>query len=379
MGEFVSGPGAATVVIYTEGIGDYQPSPGAWGAVLRWGSHSREISGFEADTTETDVRLQAVIRALECLKRPVRVEVRTKDSYVSFIAADWLEGIGASGEDDEAPGGRLRPLLLAAAAQHDVVFGWEDAYAREPDHERATELALQAAKGAGCTLFEEDEDEDDEKGVPCDGPSIRDVLAEFLLDKKAKSPSRRTFKKYEKVIGSLEWGIGWYADKSLDAIPASEINSHLGSFYETLIHKEFATASQLRDARSVLTALLKWLQEKGHLSAETVAAEIEDVKERLDDYVDVRKFVDALSDYVEDTAPDVSDGNFYIVGNQYLMITEVTEDSITFCGPGEEPVGPFAIPSEIADMAQWGWEILLSAARIGDEWQLLEVVNGERG
>lgn len=60
-----------------------------------------------------------------------------------------------------------------------------------------------------------------------------------------------------------------------------------------------------------------------------------------------------------------------------MRITEVTENSVTFCGYGEPPVGPVAVPPEIADMAERRWRILLTAIRIGDEWRLLDVTNGQ--
>lgn len=360
MVEVASGSTPPPVVIYAEGVGPADPGPGAWGAVLRWGEHHREISGADAVTTEGLMRFQAIVRALECLKRPVRADLRTDSPYVASIGEQWLGDADPRDEPEDV----LRSPFLAAASAHTVRFSWKDEYAREPDHLRARELAIQAATDA----------------VPDDWPSIDSVLTAFLADKETAASSARAFKKYENVIGTLRWGISWYADKKLNAIPASEITDHLGSFYETLVHKEFASPSQLREVKTVLPSLLKWLSEQGHIDADNARAQIEDAKERLDEYIEIRKFVDKLSDYVDEAAPDISDDDDHSAGvfDEYLAITDVTEDSITFGDDlGEQEVGPVAVPPEVAELAQLGWGILLSAVQIDDEWRLVNVANGE--
>jgi hypothetical protein len=65
------------------------------------------------------------------------------------------------------------------------------------------------------------------------------------------------------------------------------------------------------------------------------------------------------------------------VQDEYLRISEVTDDSITFDDWDTQVVGPIPVPAEIAEMARWGWEILLTAVRTGDKWRLIQVVNGE--
>ena len=54
-----------TVVIYTDGACKGNPGPGGWGAILIHGRHEKEMSGFEAQTTNNRMELMAVIMALE--------------------------------------------------------------------------------------------------------------------------------------------------------------------------------------------------------------------------------------------------------------------------------------------------------------------------
>ena len=58
------------VTIYTDGACSGNPGPGGWGAILRYGEHTRELSGGEKQTTNNRMELTGVIRALEALKEP---------------------------------------------------------------------------------------------------------------------------------------------------------------------------------------------------------------------------------------------------------------------------------------------------------------------
>ena len=50
------------VTIYTDGACSGNPGPGGWGAILRYRSIERAISGGEAETTNNRMELTAVLR-----------------------------------------------------------------------------------------------------------------------------------------------------------------------------------------------------------------------------------------------------------------------------------------------------------------------------
>jgi len=87
------------VTIYTDGACSGNPGPGGWGAVLLYGAHRHEISGFESETTNNRMELTAAIRALNALKRPCAVELHSDSAYLvgafekgwiaSWKASDW--------------------------------------------------------------------------------------------------------------------------------------------------------------------------------------------------------------------------------------------------------------------------------------------------
>jgi ribonuclease HI len=359
------------VVIYTYGIGNLDSGLGAWAAVLTYGEHVREIDDVEeirdvdGDTTEDNrMELLAIVRALECLTRAVSVQVWVDSPYIRM-------GVTAV-ERKPDPNDDLWLRLAEASKQHQIEWVWIEDDVDNPNYQNASRLATEALEAA-----ELDEDELDEGEDSFEGPSIDSVLKEFLADRQERG-SPRTHQKYEGVISSLRWGIDWYADKKLSAIPAGDIIDHLGNFFQTLIHKQFASVSELKEVRTVLPALLNWLRIQGHLDAETTTSEIEEVKGRIDEYIDLRKFVDAISDHVghQDFEYERGSGD-NLVSNQYLWIDEVTDNSITFVDWDEKLVGPITVPPKIADLASPEWQILLSAVCVDGEWRLLQVANGE--
>ncbi|NLL08195.1 MAG: ribonuclease HI, partial [Firmicutes bacterium] len=68
------------------------PGPGGWGAILLYGPHEKEISGFEAMTTNQRMELTAAIKALESLKRPCRVKLYSDSAYlINAFTQGWIE------------------------------------------------------------------------------------------------------------------------------------------------------------------------------------------------------------------------------------------------------------------------------------------------
>lgn len=79
------------VVIYTDGACSKNPGPGGWGAVLRFGPHSREISGSEPDTTNNRMELTAAVQALKALKEPCEVTLYSDSAYlINTFQQGWL-------------------------------------------------------------------------------------------------------------------------------------------------------------------------------------------------------------------------------------------------------------------------------------------------
>ena len=79
------------VIIYTDGACSGNPGMGGWGAVLFYNNIKKEISGYEAETTNNKMELTAAIKALENLKEPCEVELYSDSAYlINAFNEDWI-------------------------------------------------------------------------------------------------------------------------------------------------------------------------------------------------------------------------------------------------------------------------------------------------
>ncbi|MSQ99480.1 MAG: ribonuclease HI [Xanthomonadales bacterium] len=134
-----------TVHIYTDGACSGNPGPGGWGSVLLFNGHRRELSGGAAGTTNNRMELQAVIGAMEALKRPCEVTIYTDSVYVMKGMLEWLpqwkkrnwRTAGKQAVKNVELWQRLEQVL----SQHEVTWRWVKGHSGVPENERADELA----------------------------------------------------------------------------------------------------------------------------------------------------------------------------------------------------------------------------------------------
>ena len=82
-----------TVEIYTDGACSGNPGPGGWGAILAYRGREKEISGYEAQTTNNRMELTAAAEALKLLKEPCRVKLYSDSAYlVNGFSQNWIAG-----------------------------------------------------------------------------------------------------------------------------------------------------------------------------------------------------------------------------------------------------------------------------------------------
>ena len=137
------------VTIYTDGACSGNPGPGGWGAILEYGQHKKELSGFMAGTTNNRMELFAAISALGALKEPCDVTLYSDSSYLVKAFTDhWLDNWqrknwkNAKGEPVENQD--LWRILLAQTRKHHVRFVWVKGHASNPGNNRCDELAREA-------------------------------------------------------------------------------------------------------------------------------------------------------------------------------------------------------------------------------------------
>lgn len=80
------------IEIYTDGACSGNPGVGGWAAVLFYNGNSKEISGYNNDTTNNRMELFAIIQGLAALKEPCEVTIYSDSAYaVEAINKGWLK------------------------------------------------------------------------------------------------------------------------------------------------------------------------------------------------------------------------------------------------------------------------------------------------
>ncbi len=66
---------------------------GGWGALLKWGDHTKEIYGGERNTTNNKMELTAAIEGLRAVKnKTVGIDVYADSAYVLNGITNWIFG-----------------------------------------------------------------------------------------------------------------------------------------------------------------------------------------------------------------------------------------------------------------------------------------------
>ena len=144
-------PDLPEVTLYTDGACAGNPGPGGWGAILLYEGREKELSGGNKSTTNNRMELMAVIKGLEALKQPCRVDVYSDSRYIvdainkgwleSWIAKGWRKGRGKS-RAQQVKNVYLWQRLVKLLEAHQVEFHWIPGHMGYPENERADRLAV---------------------------------------------------------------------------------------------------------------------------------------------------------------------------------------------------------------------------------------------
>ena len=133
------------VMIFTDGACRGNPGPGGWGAVLRYGSTEKTLSGGEPDTTNNRMELMAAIMALEALTQSCEVVLTTDSRYVMDGITQWMANWKKRGwktaSKQPVKNADLWRRLDAACSKHTIEWQWVKGHSGHPENEKADALA----------------------------------------------------------------------------------------------------------------------------------------------------------------------------------------------------------------------------------------------
>ena len=127
------------VTIYTDGACVGNPGSGGYAAILISGERRKEITGGRQLTTNNRMELIAAIVALEALKWPCKVTLRSDSRYL-------VDGGQQRRTQNWKVNRDLWDRLRDICEKHDVEFEWVKGHSGNPENERCDVLAGNAAR-----------------------------------------------------------------------------------------------------------------------------------------------------------------------------------------------------------------------------------------
>lgn len=139
------------VDLYTDGSCLGNPGPGGWGAILRYGTFEKEISGGKDKTTNNEMELTAVIMGLGLLIEPCEVTIHSDSKYVldsiNSWLANWVKNNWRTSTKKPVANMELWKSYLEISKGHKIKVNWVKGHAGHPENERCDKLAnIEAAK-----------------------------------------------------------------------------------------------------------------------------------------------------------------------------------------------------------------------------------------
>lgn len=133
------------IVIYTDGACSGNPGKGGWGAILKYGDHTKEISGYAELTTNNKMELQAVIEALKLIKKDYDIEIFTDSNYVKDGITKWINtwklNNWKTSKKESVKNKELWLELDELRQKYNINWNWVKGHADDELNNRVDELA----------------------------------------------------------------------------------------------------------------------------------------------------------------------------------------------------------------------------------------------
>lgn len=223
--------------------------------------------------------------------------------------------------------------------------------------------------------------------------SIDQALDAFVDDQRQRL-SARTLANYKEVVDLLRHSLNGYGPNSLDEfdhrrwkkaydagdedafchlLGPEHILEHFGEFLGYfMVHKVIAGQELLRSAGTVAKKLARWLHEHGYASADAAEAAAERSARAARDLPRAERLASLLYEQSRATADfDPARLTETDLVEDYLVIDRVERGNLYFAGG----TGPVPISAQAAELAEPGWTVSITLARLGRTWKIVEVGN----
>ena len=139
-----------TINIWTDGACSGNPGPGGWGALIKYDSSTKEISGSEKNTTNNRMEMMAVIEALKYIDTESKINIYTDSKYVKEGITNWITGWKKNNwknsKKNDVKNKDLWVELDILSQKHNISWNWVKGHSGNIENDIADKLATEAIK-----------------------------------------------------------------------------------------------------------------------------------------------------------------------------------------------------------------------------------------
>ena len=136
------------IQMFTDGACKGNPGIGGWGVLIKGSGASKELKGFESDTTNNRMELIAVIEGLKFVDKDAHVELVTDSKYVKNGINEWIVNWKRNGWKTAAKkpvkNKDLWQVLDELVQKRAIAWKWVKGHSGHPGNEKADQLANDA-------------------------------------------------------------------------------------------------------------------------------------------------------------------------------------------------------------------------------------------
>mgnify|MGYP005728798115 FL=1 len=133
------------IIIYTDGACKGNPGPGGWGVLILLENEQIELSGGSKETTNNQMELTAVIKALNFFEKKIKVDLYTDSKYVMDGITDYIKKWKINGwqtaNKKPVKNMNLWKILDELNNLHDINWNWVKGHSGNSENEKADALA----------------------------------------------------------------------------------------------------------------------------------------------------------------------------------------------------------------------------------------------
>ena len=133
------------IIIYTDGACKGNPGPGGWGVLILLENEQIELSGGSKETTNNQMELTAVIKALNFFEKKIKVDLYTDSKYVMDGITDYIKKWKINGwqtaNKKPVKNMNLWKILDELNNLHDINWNCVKGHSGKPENEKADALA----------------------------------------------------------------------------------------------------------------------------------------------------------------------------------------------------------------------------------------------